>query len=438
MTVNALMIAAPRSGSGKTTITLGLISALRRRGLDVRAAKTGPDYIDPAFHAVATAHPCFNVDSWAMKPNLIAQLLTRGAGNADLMIIEGAMGLFDGVTALPGRTGRAADIAARFRLPVVLVLDVSGQGQTAAAIVRGLARHARNVRVAGVILNRVGSDRHRHIVSQAISALGVPVFGGVPRQADLTLPERHLGLIQANEHGDLHGYLNKLADIVETHIDLDAITRTATPLPANRPQRLISLPPPGQSIALARDAAFTFIYPHLLETWRAAGAVIRPFSPLANEGPPDGCDICWLPGGYPELHASTLAAATNFRTQLHRFAQTHPIYGECGGYMVLGEAIEDAQGQRHQMLGLLGHTTSFAKRRLALGYRRATLLQQSVLGSAGEVVTGHEFHYATVCEGGSDPPLATFTDSHGTPPTVAGGVRGLVSGSFFHALCPAA
>lgn len=437
MTVGTLIIAAPRSGSGKTTITLGLIAALRRRGLDVRAAKTGPDYIDPAFHAVATAHPCFNVDSWAMPPKLIAQLLTRGADNADLMIIEGAMGLFDGVSAPPGRTGCAADIAAKLHLPVVLVLDVSGQGQTAAAIVRGLARHARNVRIAGVILNRVGSDRHRHIVSQAINALGIPVFGGIPRKADLALPERHLGLVQANEHGNLHDYLNKLADIIETNIDLRAVTNAVKPLPINNAQRLVSLPPPGQSIALARDDAFTFIYPHLLDSWRAAGAVIRPFSPLANEGPPEGCDICWLPGGYPELHAGALAAATNFRSHLQRFAQTYPVYGECGGYMVLGEAIEDAKGQRHQMLGLLSHTTSFAKRRLTLGYRKATLLQQSVLGKPGRLIAGHEFHYATVCEGGSDAPLATFADSHGNPPTAAGGVRGRVSGSFFHALCPA-
>lgn len=437
MIPGAFMIAAPRSGSGKTTITLGLISALRRRGLDVRAAKTGPDYIDPAFHAAATGHPCFNIDSWSMTPNLIAQLLTRGAGDADIMIIEAAMGLFDGVEAPPGRTGRPADIAARFHLPVVLVLDVSGQGQTAAATVHGLARYARNVRVAGVILNRVGSERHRNIVSRAINALGIPVFGGLPRQTELTLPERHLGLVQATEHGDLDNYLAKLAGMIETHIDLEAILNVLAPLPDKPRQLQVSLPPPGQSIALARDASFTFIYPHLLELWRAAGAEIRPFSPLANEGPPEGCDVCWLPGGYPELHAGALAAATRFHAALHLFAQTRPVYGECGGYMVLGNAIEDAKGQHHQMLGLLGHTTSFAKRRLTLGYRRATLLQRSVLGAPGKVILGHEFHYATVSDGGADPPLATFTDSHGNPPTIAGGVRGHVSGSFFHILCPA-
>lgn len=436
MPAGALIIAAPRSSSGKTTITLGLIAALRRRGVEVRAAKTGPDYIDPAFHTAATGYPCFNIDSWAMPPNLVAELIMRGAAGADIMVIEGAMGLFDGVDGPTGRTGCAADIAARFAFPVVLVLDVSGQGQTAAAIVHGLASYVKDVRVAGVILNRVGSDRHRTIVSRAIEALGIPVFGSVPRQVALAVPERHLGLVQADEHRDLVGYLDKLSTIIEEHVDIDAIQQAVAPIP-NAVQSLSSLRPPGQCIALARDAAFTFIYMHLLESWRAANATIRLFSPLADEVPPDECDVCWLPGGYPELYAGELASAAKFRAGLQRFAETKPVYGECGGYMVLGEALEDAQGQRHQMLGLLGHTTSFAKRRLALGYRRATLLRHSVLGPPGSVVAGHEFHYATISDAGSDSPFSTLEDSNRRELGTAGGVRGHVSGSFFHVLCSA-
>ncbi|UGV27905.1 cobyrinate a,c-diamide synthase [Rhodopseudomonas boonkerdii] len=430
-----LLISAIRSGAGKTTVTLGLLAALARRGIRLRAAKAGPDYIDPAFHAAATSAPCINLDSWTMPPPLLQTLMARAAASADLIAIEGVMGLFDGVPAIDSRSGSSASIAAQFGLPVILVLDVTAQSQSAAAVIRGFATHDPSVRVAGVVLNRVGSERHRRLITDAIAALNVPVVGAIPRDAALALPERHLGLVQAGEHGDLAKRIAALADMAETHLDLDAILALAAPIETS-PARsnTPALAPPGQRIALASDAAFSFIYPHLIDGWRDAGAEIVRFSPLANEAPPADCDNCWLPGGYPELHAGTLAAATAFRDGLAGFAQTRPVHGECGGYMVLGEGLEDADGHRHAMTGLLSHTTSFAKRKLHLGYREAKLLADSAIGSQGALIRGHEFHYASLTDIGRDQPLVDMINADGQPLPERGGRRGHVTGTFFHAI----
>ena len=343
----ALIVSAPRSGAGKTTVTLGLLAALRRRGMTVRAAKAGPDYIDPAFHAAATGAASLNLDSWAMRPALLDALATEAAREAEMLVIEGAMGLFDGVPGEARRSGAAADLAARFGVPVLLVLDVSGQSQSAAAVVTGFSRFDAAVRVAGVVLNRVGSERHRALVADAIARRGVPVLGAIPRDATLVLPERHLGLVQAREHDDLAQRLTRLADAVETHCDVDAIVAAAKAWmagtsPAMTGGDVIALAPPGQRIALATDAAFSFVYPHLVAGWRRAGAEIAAFSPLADEAPPDDCDVCWLPGGYPELHAGVLAAAQRFCAGLVLFATTRRVHGECGGYMALGAGLVDA------------------------------------------------------------------------------------------------
>jgi len=339
------------------------------------------------------------------------------------------------------------------------VLDVAGQSQSAAAVAAGFAAFDPAVRLAGVILNRVGSERHRALVTDAIDQLGLPIFGAIPRDPALTLPERHLGLVQAGEHADLAARLARLADAVEQHCDVAAIVEAAQPLghararPGHPDTRgsasLIEmagtspamtrgedgvLRPPGQRIALAADAAFTFMYPHLLAGWRRAGAEVVTFSPLADEAPPEDCDACWLPGGYPELHAGALAAAENFRSGLARFAATRAVHGECGGYMVLGEGLVDADGARHAMAGLLGHATSFAQRKLHLGYRTARLLADCPIGVAGASVRGHEFHHASVIAPGRDAPLAAVTDAQGRPVDVAGTWRAHVSGTFFHAI----
>jgi cobyrinic acid a,c-diamide synthase len=437
VTARGFIIAAPRSSSGKTTVTLGVLAALKRRGVKVRAAKAGPDYIDPAFHAAATGAKGINLDSWAMPPSLIGSLLADAASDAEAIVIEGAMGLFDGVPTSAGRSGAAADLAARFHLPVILVLDVSGQSQSAAAIAAGFANYDPGVRVAGVILNKVGSDRHRTLVSDAMAAIRIPVLGSIPRDETLILPERHLGLVQASEHGDLAARLDKLADMAEQNIDLDALLAAASTFGSLDSAATSMLPPPGQRIALASDAAFTFMYAHLLDGWRRAGAEIVPFSPLANEPPPPDCDVCWLPGGYPELHAGALASAHYFREGLTHFAGTKPVHGECGGHMVLGEGLEDAKGTRHAMMGLLSHSTSFAKRRLHLGYREARLLSDGVIGNNSDLVRGHEFHHASIIDQGRDAPFAKMSDAQGRAVAESGSRRGTVSGTFFHAIARA-
>ena len=428
-----LLVAAPRSSSGKTTVTLALMRALSRRGLAVRGAKCGPDYIDPAFHQAATGHPSFNLDSFAMPDALLDSVAGLAVGGADLVVAEGSMGLFDGIVAGEGRTGANADIAARYGWPVLLVLDVSGAAQSAAAVALGCARYDPRVRIAGVVLNKVASARHRRLVEAGLAKVGIPVFGALMRDASLVLPERHLGLVQARETSDLDARLDRLADLAEAGLDLDAILACAggagPPPGAGAPPR-----PPGQRIAVASDEAFSFLYPHMAAGWRAAGAEIVAFSPLADEAPPPDCDACWLPGGYPELHAGRLAAAARFLDGLRGFAAGKPVHGECGGYMVLGEGLEDAAGITHAMAGLLPVATSYRSRKLHLGYRVATLLADGVLGRAGSRCVGHEFHYASEL---TEPPaaanaLAQVTDAEGVPRGLAGHRSGHVTGSFFH------
>jgi cobyrinic acid a,c-diamide synthase len=434
VTARGLIVSAPRSSSGKTTVTLGLLGALKRKGVAVRAAKSGPDYIDPAFHAAATAGKGVNLDTWAMPPVLIDALIADAARDAELLVIEGAMGLFDGVPGTPSRSGAAADLAARFSLPVLLILDVSGQSQSAAAVAAGFAAFDPKVRLGGVVLNKLGSDRHRTLIADALAPLGIPVLGAIPRDETLVLPERHLGLVQASEHPDLAARLASFADMAVRHLDLDAIAAMAAPLVGSPASASATLKSPGQRIALAYDAAFSFVYAHVLDGWRRDGAEIVPFSPLNDEPPPTSCDVCWLPGGYPELHAGQLAAARRFIEGLASFAQTRPVHGECGGYMALGQGLEDAKGVRYAMAGLLSHATSFAKRKLHLGYRRARLLNDHPLGAAGDLVRGHEFHHATIVDKGRDDPFVEVTDAQGRPVTETGSRRGLVSGTFFHAI----
>jgi cobyrinic acid a,c-diamide synthase len=434
VTARALIIAAPRSGCGKTTVALALIAALARRGMAVRAIKAGPDYIDAGFHAAASAAQVFNFDSWAMPPALLDAVMTEAAAGADIVVIEGAMGLFDGVAGPPGRCGTTADLAIHFRLPVILVVDISGQAQSAAAVARGFTSHHAEVRIAAVVLNRSAGERHRGLAVEAISALDVPIFGAIPRDDALALPQRHLGLVQASEHRDLAERLDRLSQLAEQHLDIEAILAIAATPKNSVPHAALPLPPPGQRIALARDGAFTFMYEHVLQGWRRAGAEIVPFSPLADEPPPEDCDSCWLSGGYPELHAGALAGAQRFRSGLARFAATRRVHGECGGYMVLGQGIEDATGALHAMTGLLGHATSFAKPKLHLGYRQARLLCDSAVGNAGDTVRGHEFHYASLTARGADEPFSELADSQGRALGQSGGRRGMVTGTFFHAI----
>lgn len=424
-----LLISAPSSGAGKTTVMLGLLRAFADDGLIVQPFKSGPDYIDPAFHRAACGRASFNLDGWAMDDALLDAIAARAAG-ADLCVAEGSMGLYDGV-ATRGRAGfgSSAETAARMGWPVVLVLDVGGQAQSAAATALGFARYQPDLPFAGVILNRVASPRHERLTRLGMERAGLAVLGALPRRGDLALPERHLGLIQAVEHPDIEAAIGGYAAFLRAHVDLPALRAAARGSAAPVACRLP--PPPAQRIALAQDAAFSFTYPHLLAGWREAGAEILPFSPLADEAPDPTADLVWLPGGYPELHAGRLAAADHFRTGLRAHAATRPVHGECGGYMALGAALVDAGGVAHPMAGLLGLVTSYQQRRLHLGYRRAVLTAAMPGHSAGAALRGHEFHYSTILQQ-PDAPLAAVADADGATVAETGSRRGHVTGSFFH------
>ena len=431
-----LLISAPSSGAGKTTVMLGLLRAFRDRGLVVQPFKSGPDYIDPAFHFAAAGRNSYNLDSWAMPAALMQGLVSFSDG-ADLSLAEGSMGLFDGV-AKPGQSGHgsSAETASAFGWPVVLVVDCGGQAQSAAATALGFASYHKDVHLAGVILNRVASPRHERLIRLGMDKAGIEVLGVLPRRGDLALPERHLGLIQAVEHPDLDKAIADYAAFVTEHVSLDRLFAVAASLSPPRPDGLVLPPPPGQHIALARDEAFSFTYPHLLAHWRACGAELSFFSPLADECPDAHADVIWLPGGYPELHAGRLAAAETCFAAIRTHAKTRPVHGECGGYMVLGKQLIDKEGTAHNMLGLLGLVTSYAERKFHLGYRLARAVSDNCLFAQGTRWRGHEFHYSRILDQ-PDQPLFSVSDAEGDPVPETGSVRDKVSGTFFHMIAGA-
>lgn len=429
--MTGLIIAAPASGSGKTVVTLALLRAFRNAGVAVASAKAGPDYIDPAFHTAASGADCINLDSWGLRDATLAGLAGTMARGVDLVICEGVMGLFDG--AIDG-SGSTADLAARTGWPVLLVLDVRGQAASAAAVYEGFARHRPDVAVIGALCNRTGGAGHARILRDAFDVLPAPpgFFGCLPRDPAFELPERHLGLVQAREHATLGTFLDGAAARIAEHLDLDAL-RACTRPGGCTAQTVRPLPPLGQRIAVARDDAFAFTYPAVLRGWRDAGAAISFFSPLDDEAPAVDADSVYLPGGYPELHAGRLAANRVFRDGLvAAAARGVAIFAECGGYMALGAGLIDAEGTRHKMAGLLPLETSFADRRLHLGYRRVQTLGDSVLGAAGTPYRGHEFHYAAVLTEGPGNPLFQASDARGENEKACGLVSGNVAGSFIH------
>ena len=437
MSAPGIIIAAPSSGSGKTMVTLALLRSFKSRGLAVTSFKVGPDYIDPVFHARASGRPCPNLDSWAMRIDTLSGLGDEVARNTDLVIGEGVMGLFDGTLVGQGST---ADLASLFDLPVILVVDAGRMGASAAALVEGFIRHRQDVDVAGVIFNRVASAVHADLLRRACDDhFAQPVIGCLPTDARLELPERHLGLVQADEKPTLESFLDEAAEIVTEHLDLDQFHRLARPFglglygPPACPLR-----PLGQRIAVAADLAFAFCYPSILEGWRHAGAEVTTFSPLADEAPDADATAVYLPGGYPELHAAKLGANKTFlngmRDAAHRSAF---VYGECGGFMVLGNSLIDRDGQGHGMAGLLPLTTSFENPKRHLGYRNLKLKPSSPLGQAGTNFRGHEFHYASIVDGDGQGqqgalPLFDASDARGKSLGEVGFCRGSVFGSFMH------
>lgn len=424
---HGLIIAAPRSGSGKTLLTQGLLAALRRAGRLVAPAKTGPDYIDPTYLSRAAGREAVNLDPWAMDADQLRALAAQQATGADLLIVEGVMGLFDAAADGQGSTG---DLAETLGLPVILVVDAERQSQSVAPLVSGFAHWRPGVRVAGVILNRVASARHERMLATALSATQLPLLGVIPRRAELALPERHLGLVLPGEVDGFDQFLNAASQAIADYVDLAGLESCAAAVPeANALPR--GLAPLGQRIAIARDAAFAFLYPHLLDGWRAAGAELSFFSPLADEGPNSVADAVFLPGGYPELHGPTLAAAETFRSGLMAARDRGAlIYGECGGFMALGQALVDKSGTSHAMAGLLPMTTSIDRPKRVLGYRR--LVHDSPLPwPVG--LNGHEFHYSSA-KGAGLPPLFQALDAEAIRQPPMGASLGRVMGSYAHVI----
>jgi cobyrinic acid a,c-diamide synthase len=429
-----LIIAAPASGSGKTLVTAGLLRCLARRGVRIAPAKAGPDFVDPTFHALASGKPCRNLDVWAMQPATLAATVAGLEADGEIVLCEGVMGLFDG-TGADGEAGSTADLALATGWPVVLVVDARGQGASVAALLRGFADHRPSVAPAGVVFNRVSSARHGSTLETAATRYlpAVALLGSLPADPALSLPVRHLGLVPAPENNAAEKVIDYAAAAIGAALDLDRLTGLARPSRLGAGGEAPGIPPLGRHMAVARDDAFCFLYPALIDGWRKGGTAITFFSPLAGEAPAPQADAVYLPGGYPELWAGRLAACSAFFAGLRRAAAAgQPVYGECGGYMALGEALIDSEGISHRMAGLLPLVSSFAERRLSLGYRCARLVADGPLGRSGASFRGHEFHYATVAREGPADRLWSSTDAAGAGLGAVGLRHGSVFGSFLH------
>ena len=429
----SVIIAAPSSGSGKTTVTLGLIRAFCDRGVNISSAKIGPDYIDPRFHEMAGNRRCINLDSWSMRERLFEKLVLECEPRSDLFIIEGVMGLFDGAAERGAfGNGSTASVAKKLQAPVILVVDAKSQAQSVAALVKGFRDHDPGLHLAGIILNRVGSDRHAQLIKEALDKENIFIFGFIPQCKKLELASRYLGLVQAHELKDIDKHIDGIAKIIDDHIDLNAIRKVADSHTVTRQALSSGIKPLGQHISIANDAAFSFIYPHIIESWRESGVKITFFSPLKDETPDPNSDAVYLPGGYPELYAEQLAHNINFFNSLRIAAgQNKFIFGECGGYMVLGDYLIDQSGTQHEMAGLLPLTTSFENKKLSLGYRTATTVGKTPFGPVGTRFRCHEFHYASIITNKGEN-LFDAEDAAHTKLGSIGSKNKSVLGSFMH------
>jgi cobyrinic acid a,c-diamide synthase len=431
-----IVIAGVATGVGKTSVTLGLLEALRRRGLSVQPFKVGPDFIDPGFHELATGRHSYNLDGWMCGRERVLECVARHAAGADVAVVEGVMGCFDGVEPTSD-AGSTAQIAKWLGAPVVLVLDAWAQARSAAAVVRGFESFDPALSVAGVIVNRVGSEGHGRLVLDAIrAACRAEPLGALVRDERLALPERHLGLVTAVEGALDAPKLHALGDAVERSLDLERLLALARETP------LLPLPGGGSSpgpvpsrrirIGVAHDAAFQFYYLENLERLREAGAELVYWSPLAEPELPE-VDGLYFGGGYPELHARRLAEHAAMRKAVRRFAEMgRPIYAECGGLMYLAEALEDADGVVHPMVGVLPATVRMRPRRLALGYTEVTLAGGTPLGSAGAVARGHEFHCSTLDPVPAGVERAYRIEQRGAPRRAEGYLVGRTLMSYVH------
>lgn len=409
MRVPRVLIAAAGSGAGKTTLAAGLMALLARQGCRVQPFKAGPDYIDPGYHSLACGRVSRNLDPWWFDGDGLRELFLRAVAGADLAVIEGVMGLFDGCH---GRddSGSSAELARLLATPVVLVVDAWGMGRSAAALVHGCATFDPRVAVRGVIFNRVAGPRHYEILREAVQGVaGVRVLGCLPREESLAWPERHLGLVAAPEQGGLPGLLDRLAARLSETVDLDAlweVAREAPPLnPLSAERRLFPSAGDGSGageparftcrVAVARDEAFHFYYQDGLDYLAACGAELVPFSPKDDTALPEGIDGLYIGGGFPEVFAADLAANEGMKAAVRRAAaRGMPVYAECGGLMYLTEAIVTRDGSRRAMAGVLPGWCEMRERLAGLGYVEGELLADTILGCRGERVRGHEFHYS--------------------------------------------
>lgn len=441
MTVPAVVVAAPASGSGKTTLATGLIGALRLAGHRVAPFKVGPDYIDPGYHGLAAGRPGRNLDPVLVGAERVVPLYRHGARGCDIAVVEGVMGLFDGRIddnhAAPVAEGSTAQVAALLGAPVVLVVDARGHSQSLAALLHGFATFDSEIRLGGVILNRVGSERHEQVLRAACARVGLPVLGVLPRLDELAVPARHLGLIPAVEHGvAARSAVDAMTELVAAHVDLGALVRLAggtasgpvwDPADAVRGGETVvaGRPSGGPVIALAGGAAFTFGYAEHRELLEAAGARVTVFDPLHDELP-SGAAALVLPGGFPEEHAADLAANTRLLDAVAALARDGmPIHAECAGLLYLTRSLDG-----HRMAGVVDATAEFGPR-LTLGYRDAVALADSPLWITGERVRGHEFHRTHLTSAAPDTRAWGWRTPTGTP-TREGAVLHRVHASYLH------
>ncbi len=418
---------------GKTTVTLGLLAALRRRGLTVQPFKVGPDFIDPGHHTKVAGRVCRNLDGWMLSQEANLGIFRRHAAQAEVAVVEGVMGLFDGYDGL-SEAGSTAQMAKWLSLPVLLVVDARAMARSAAALVQGFAAFDPHLNLAGVVFNRIGRATHLEYLQQALAQLEkVKCFGGLPRDAELAIPERHLGLTTAEDHNLGPQYLEHLANLMEAHLDLEALGAALPSLTVTEasPQGAVS---PFVRLGVARDQAFCFYYPENLEWLKHYGAELVPFSPLKDRQLPENLQGIYLGGGYPELFARQLMENQTLKDAIKEQAEAGmPIYAECGGLMYLSQEIEDLQGTSHPMVGVLPFKVRMLPRLRSLGYREITLTAAGLLGPAGSRARGHEFHYSEIVnEAGAIQKLYRVTPRQGGEPTAEGFCYKNVLASYVH------
>lgn len=400
---HAFLVAGTHSGCGKTTITLGLLAAFRARGLQVQPFKVGPDFIDPGLHTQIAGCTSRNLDGWMLSRDYNSDIFRRLSVDSDVAVVEGVMGLFDGYEG-GSESGSSAEMVKWLKIPAVLVVDARSMARSVAALIYGFKNFDPELDLCGVIFNRIGGEAHLEYLKEAVGSCfpELAVFGGIPKEEEVGIPERHLGLVTADEMMLDVEWQERLAQLMERSLDLDLLlekTKSAGDFPAPKPVFPAKSRLETTTIGVARDAAFCFYYPDNFELLKAAGARLHFFSPVAGESFPDDCSGVYLGGGYPEIFAETISGNTKFLDAMReRAVRGMPIYAECGGLMTLGSFIDSVDGKRFPMAGILPFGTRMLTRRKALGYTEVVLRRGCLLGEPGTIIRGHEFHYSEITE----------------------------------------